>query len=217
MKSWMIKKKSKTGSRAGREHVLRTKALGVSLKAVKPQISSRARGAAVILDLRRVHSSFSKACIVWKQDMHMQGHKKGKKRHSFWPSYRPLGDSTIPFSSAWKCRNKHWKGEQKWDLLFFFFRLCCFNSGGEHIKNNNDGALRYGTDVGIWARRVFSPVRGSLVSTSGPLPALFLTDKTHNCHIHWRPHKKTKEKDEVVYLINSGALSPFTQACFFFS
>lgn len=43
---------------------------------------------------------------------------------------------------------------------------------------------------------VFSlPVRGSLVPTSGPLPALFLTDKTHNSHIHWRPlSSETKNK-----------------------
>lgn len=45
---------------------------------------------------------------------------------------------------------------------------------------------------------VFSPP-SELVSMSGPLPALFLTDKTHNSHIHWRPlsseiKNKTKKR-----------------------
>lgn len=170
-----------------------------------------------------MHSSFLKACIVGKQDMHIQGQNTKHNHILCGPItglYVILQFHSEPRGNASANTEKVNKNE-----AYYFFspplllqlrrrnRLLKPKTEGKHIQNNSDGTLRYGTDVGIWARRVFSPVRGSLVPTSGPLPALFLTDKTHNSHIHWRPlSSEIKNKTKRLCILSTR----FTQACFFF-
>lgn len=225
----MIKKKSKTGSRAGREHVQRTKALGVSLKGVKAQTPSRARGAAVILGgggkthLKVIFLPSSSPFFIfkvmhWKQDMHMQGHKK---KPSFFLAQLPA--STRFYNSIQNCAETPEQTQKRWTKMrpIIFFRLSCFNSGGETDSWNQRRrenivkttmTARWDT-APMWESGpdVFSPpVGGSLVSTSGPLPALFLTDKTHNSHIRRRPlSSEIKHKTKRRGCVSHQQRSPF--------